>query len=213
MRCCVLQHLAFEDLGTFAPVLLETGWTIQACHVADGLPDARDWRDADLCIVLGGPMGVHDGAAYPFLSRELELVRSRLGEGRPLPGKAKEIGWGGLQLTEAGAASPLAALRGAPVLHWHGDTFDLPPAATLLASTDITLHQAFQAGAGQLALQFHAEADAARMEHWLMGHACELAAAGLDVAAIRQDARDLGSRAAAAGQDFFRRWLTGVFTA
>lgn len=86
MRCCVLQHLAFEDLGTFAPVLLETGWTIQACHVADGLPDARDWRDADLCIVLGGPMGVHDGAAYPFLSRELELVRSRLGEGRPLLG-------------------------------------------------------------------------------------------------------------------------------
>lgn len=114
MRCCVLQHLAFEDLGTFAPVLLETGWTIQACHVADGLPDARDWRDADLCIVLGGPMGVHDGAAYPFLPRELELVRSRLGEGRPLlgiclgaqlmaqalgaavyAGKAKEIGWGG----------------------------------------------------------------------------------------------------------------------
>ena len=144
MRCCVLQHLAFEDLGTFAPILLEAGWTIQACHVADGLPDARDWRDADLCIVLGGPMGVHDGAAYPFLSRELELVRSRLGEGRPLlgiclgaqlmaqalgaavyAGKAKEIGWGGLQLTEAGAASPLAALRGAPVLHWHGDTFDL----------------------------------------------------------------------------------------
>ena len=41
----------------------------------------------------------------------------------------------------------------------------------------------------------------------------QLAAAGLDVAAIRQDARDLGSRAAAAGQDFFRRWLTGVFTA
>ena len=99
------------------------------------------------------------------------------------------------------------------MLHWHGDTFDLPPAATLLASTDITPHQAFQAGAGQLALQFHAEADAARMEHWLMGHACELAAARLDVAAIRQDARDLGSRAAAAGQDFFRRWLAGVFTA
>ena len=107
----------------------------------------------------------------------------------------------------------LQTLAPAPVLHWHGDTFDLPPAATLLASTDITPHQAFQAGAGQLALQFHAEADAARMEHWLMGHACELAAAGLDVAAIRQDARDLGSRAAAAGQDFFRRWLTGVFTA
>ena len=221
MRCCVLQHLAFEDLGTLAPVLREAGWTIQTCHVADGLPDARDWRDADLCIVLGGPMGVHDGAAYPFLVRELELVRSRLGEGRPLlgiclgaqlmaqalgaavyPGKAKEIGWGCLHLTDAGEASPLAALRGAPVLHWHGDTFDLPPAATLLASTDITPHQAFQA-----------EPDAARMEHWLMGHACELAAARLDVAAIRQDARDLGSRAAAAGQDFFRRWLAGVFTA
>ena len=97
--------------------------------------------------------------------------------------------------------------------YWLERVAALPPAATLLASTDITPHQAFQAGAGQLALQFHAEADAARMEHWLMGHACELAAAGLDVAAIRQDARDLGSRAAAAGQDFFRRWLTGFFTA
>ena len=86
-------------------------------------------------------------------------------------------------------------------------------AATLLASTDITPHQAFQAEPGQLALQFHAEADASRMEHWLMGHACELAAARLDVAAIRQDARDLGRHAAAAGQDFFRRWLAGVFTA
>ena len=232
MRCFVLQHLDFEDLGTFAPVLREAGWTIRACHVADGLPTTRDWLDADLCVVLGGPMGVHDGAAYPFLAREQELVRSRLAEGRPLlgiclgaqlmaqalgaavyAGKAKEIGWGGLHLTEAGEASPLAALRGAPVLHWHGDTFDLPPGASLLASTDITPHQAFRAGPGQLALQFHAEADAARMEHWLMGHACELAAARLDVAAIRQDARDLGGRAAAAGQTFFRRWLDSVFAA
>ena len=86
-------------------------------------------------------------------------------------------------------------------------------APSLLASTDITPHQAFRAGPGQLALQFHAEADAARMEHWLMGHACELAAARLDVAAIRQDARDLGGRAAAAGQTFFRRWLDSVFAA
>ena len=46
-----------------------------------------------------------------------------------------------------------------------------------------------------------------------MGHACELAAARLDVAAIRQDARDLGGRAAAAGQTFFRRWLDSVFAA
>ena len=51
------------------------------------------------------------------------------------------------------------------------------------------------------------------MSDSLQPHACELAAARLDVAAIRQDARDLGSRAAAAGQDFFRRWLAGVFTA
>ncbi len=133
MRCFVLQHLDFEDLGTFAPVLREAGWTIRACHVADGLPAARDWLDADLCVVLGGPMGVHDGAAYPFLAREQELVRSRLAEGRPLlgiclgaqlmaqalgaavyAGKAKEIGWGGLHLTEAGEASPLAACAGPP---------------------------------------------------------------------------------------------------
>ena len=216
MRCCVLQHLAFEDLGTFAPVLLETGWTIQACHVADGLPDARDWRDADLCIVLGGPMGVHDGAAYPFLSRELELVRSRLGEGRPLlgiclgaqlmaqalgaavyAGKAKEIGWGGLQLTEAGAASPLAALRGAPRAALARRY--LRPAARRHPA-GLHGHHApsgfFRQGQASWPCNSMPRPTPPAWSTGSWGPCLRTGRRRLDVAAIRQDARDLGSSAA-----------------
>ena len=93
------------------------------------------------------------------------------------------------------------------MLHWHGDTFDLPRGCDLLASTAITPHQAFRPGPGQLALQFHAEMDAAMMETWLVGHCCELGANGFDPRAIREDARTLGARARSAGVAFMRRWL------
>lgn len=109
------------------------------------------------------------------------------------------------ELTPAGARSPLAAVApDQPVLHWHGDTFDLPPGATLLASTGAYAQQAFSAGPNLLALQFHLEAGGG-IERWLTGHAQELAGAGIDPQTIREGA----ARNAALLEAVSRRTLLG----
>jgi len=45
-------------------------------------------------------------------------------------------------------------------LHWHGDTFDLPQNAVLLAETKVCKNQAFIYGDKVLGLQFHFETTA-----------------------------------------------------
>lgn len=225
-RCVAIQHVGFENLGVFVQPLEEAGFSVSYVQAGVVPLEAELWKDADLAVVLGGPIGAYQEDLYPFLADEKALVASRLASGRPLlgiclgaqimasvldarvyPGTAKEIGWGQVSLTPAGLSGPLAELVDAPVLHWHGDTFDLPRGCDLLASTPITPHQAFRPGPGQLALQFHAEMDANLMETWLVGHCCELAVNGFDPRAIREDARRLGANARSAGVAFMRRWL------
>ena len=145
MHCIALRHLAFEDLGVLAPVLHEQGASIEYWDGGRCAYDDRAWLEADLAVVLGGPVGVGDEARYPFLRDELRLVKARLDAGLPLlgiclgaqlmaaargarvyAGARKEIGWGTVSLTPEGREGVLAPLQEAPVLHWHGDTFDLP---------------------------------------------------------------------------------------
>jgi GMP synthase (glutamine-hydrolysing) len=94
------------------------------------------------------------------------------------------------------------------VLHWHGDTFDLPEGATLLASTVMTPHQAFSYGRAALALQFHAEAHGARMEPWLIGHTLELRGAAIAISQLRDTGLNDVARKAAAGQNMLELWLS-----
>ncbi len=56
----ILRHMAFEDLGSFAPVLRDAGYQLQDIEAAvDPLPDPLE---PDLVVVLGGPIGVNGGA-------------------------------------------------------------------------------------------------------------------------------------------------------
>ena len=212
-----IRHIAFEDLGHFAAPLEAAGYDVR--YVDAGATNAAiDPEGDDLLIVLGGPMGVYETERYPFLDDELRMLRRRLAARRPVlgvclgaqliacalgaavyPGATKEIGYAPVALTAAGAASPLQVLgQGQPVLHWHGDTFDLPAGAILLASTAAYRHQAFAVGEAVLALQFHLEANA--IERWLSGHAAELHDAAIDPATLARDAaaHDAALRDAAA---------------
>ncbi len=93
------------------------------------------------------------------------------------------------------------------MLHWHGDTFDLPHGTTRLAETAITPNQAFAYGPKVLALQFHGEPRARLMERWLIGHSMEVAAAGIALPKLRADTKALGSGLERAGVKLFGDWL------
>ena len=97
------------------------------------------------------------------------------------------------------------------MLHWHGDTFDLPRGSTWLAETAITPHQAFSYNNGKvLALQFHVEQHTKGMERWLIGHTLELATAGVDLHKLRADTERLGPSMEKAGRTMFDMWLDRV---
>lgn len=217
-QACVIRHLAFEDLGTFGPALSAAGFDLTVMDA--GVDELFEpIVSSDLVIVLGGPIGVYEQDLYPFLADERRALAQRLQEGLPTlgiclgaqlmaaalgarvyPGPQKEIGWAPIELTAAGAASCLGNLASQPVLHWHGDTFDLPAGADLLASTALYANQAFSLGANVLALQFHPEVDGRRFEQWLIGHAAELSAARVDIQQLRGQLKQgaAGLRAAAA---------------
>ena len=224
----VIRHVHFEDLGSFAGPLSRAGYEVRYHDIGrHGLPDPIA---PDLLIVLGAPVGVYEDDKYPFLRDEIGHLAARLAADRPTlgiclgaqliaralgakvyPSGVKEIGWGPVDLTEAASPTPLRHLAHTPVLHWHGDTFDLPQGATHLASTALCRNQAFAAGSNILGLQFHPEADpAAGIEPWLVGHAAELASAGIDPCALRDGARALGPSLPAKAQAMWTEWLNGL---
>lgn len=226
-----IRHVAFEDLGAFAAVLEHGGWTISYRDAAVDDLAAAEVAAADLLVVLGGPIGAYEEELYPFLKDELRVIEHRLAAGRPVlgiclgsqlmaralgarvyPGTGKEIGWAPLQLTEAGRGSCLAPLGdGTPVLHWHGDTFDLPQGAGLLASTPRYKNQAFAWERHGLALQCHLEATAAGLERWYIGHACEVAATpSLSVPVLRAEARHWAPPLAPRAAQCLESWLEGL---
>lgn len=221
-----IRHIDFEDLGYFEAPLRRAGYDIRYVEGQEVALAFANVIEAEMVVVLGGPMGVYEADSYPFLTHELALIRERVAAGRPVlgiclgaqliagamrarvyPGGTKEIGFAPVRLTDAGARSPLGALAGGqPVLHWHGDTFDLPQGAELLASSDLYAHQAFSTGRNVLALQFHLEAGLG-IERWLTGHAAELASASIDINALRADADRQAPCLEAAADRILSAWL------
>jgi GMP synthase (glutamine-hydrolysing) len=126
------------------------------------------------------------------------------------PAGRVEIGYAPLTLTADGLASPLRAVQSVPVLHWHGDQFGIPAGARRLAETPGFPNQAFSLGPRILGLQFHLEADASRIEQWLIGHACELSRHGIDPAAIRRDAERHGPSLARSAGLAIGIWLDAL---
>jgi GMP synthase (glutamine-hydrolysing) len=226
-----IRHVPFEDLGSFTSVLRERGFAV--AYRDAGIDDlgAPDLVDADLLIVLGGPVGVYETRDYPFLRGEIAVVERRLKAGRPVlglclgaqimakalgarvfKGKRKELGWSPLELSDSGRKSALAELGArTAVLHWHGDTFDLPRGAELLASTRLYANQAFAWRRQALGLQFHVEATTRGLERWYVGHALEIATTrGVDLGKLRRETRRLGPRLEERGPRVLKAWLDGL---
>jgi len=224
--CVAVRHVAFEDLCLLGPLLAARGYDVRYHDAGVERFEARTLVAPDLVIVLGGPIGVYETEAYPFIADEIAAVAARLAADKPLlgiclgaqmmaaalgarvaPGPVKEIGFAPLALTAAGRASVLAPLGTNPVLHWHGDNCELPAGCERLASTSHCPVQAFSRSASQLALQFHLETEPARLEAWLVGHTVELGKAGIDPRELRRQIRTFGAATARLGGKVLAAWL------
>jgi GMP synthase (glutamine-hydrolysing) len=198
----VLRHVPWEGLGAFAPLLAarRCTWRYVDLFAGAAVPDLRAARAV---FVMGGPMGVYEAERYPFLRAELAALRQALDAGVPLLGvclgsqllaaalgarvypnpRGKELGWGPVYRTPAGASDPiLGAFRAEEtVLHWHGDVFELPAGAVALATSAQSPYQAFRWGRAW-GLLFHVEADEALVRAWLQEPAMWAEAAAVDPA-------------------------------
>lgn len=223
-----VRHLGFEHLGVWDAALADFGFEVLYCDPTVDDLDSIEAVEPDLLVILGAPIGAYDDELYPFLTAEVRLIERRLAARRPLlgiclgaqliaralgakvgPMADKEIGFSPLELTDAGLASPLGHIEDWPVLHWHGDQFDLPEGSTLLASTGACPNQAFAIGPNVLGLQCHLEADAREIESWLVGHCAELIASGRDPRAIRADAARFGPQLETRASRVLRSWIAG----
>jgi GMP synthase (glutamine-hydrolysing) len=233
----VIRHLAFEDMASFTSVLQINGYQINYIEAADFAltPDELAKIDAlsdDLLVILGGPISVNDAAMFPFIEAEINLLKQRIAADKPTlgiclgaqliahalgasvyPGEAKEIGWYDLLLTTAGEQSALRYLNAehCSMLHWHGETFDLPDGAVLLASSEAYKNQAFSYGDKVLALQFHPEITQRSMEKWFIGHVGEIMQTdGVSVEKLRHDTHQYANQLEVQGELFFNSWINKV---
>jgi GMP synthase (glutamine-hydrolysing) len=225
-----ITHVAFEDLGSLGIELTHAGFNIELIDACTTDMHAIDALDPDLIVTLGGPVGVYEHDAYPFIEVEIELLRSRLAAKRPTLGiclgaqlmaaalgarvypglHGKELGWAPVDAASANCNPPwfgVLLTPGLRVLHWHGDTFDIPDGATRLAGTARYPNQAFAVGNYALALQFHPEVTVRGLERWYVGHAKELAEAGVSVPKLRAEACTFGLELETKATQLWRQWL------
>lgn len=175
MRVRIIQHVAHEGPGSVVAWCAERAAEVAYSRLWEStvLPGIDDF---DVLVVLGGPMSVNDEATLPWLTAEKQLIADAVAAGRSVLGiclgaqliaaalgakvyvnAEPEIGWHVVRAV-SGPATPFSWPRRLVVFHWHGETFDLPPKATLLASSFACFHQAFCVGQRVVGLQFHPEA-------------------------------------------------------
>lgn len=183
-RLHYLQHVSFEGLGSIAAWAERSGFQTRVTRLFhnDTLPALED---IDWLVVMGGPMNIYEEASYPWLVEEKKFIRRAIVEGRVVLGiclgaqliadalgaavktnRQREIGWFPIYKTAAAEKLGVAAAwpDKLPVLHWHGDTFDLPDGAVHLARSEACDHQAFVFNHRVVGLQFHLEATPSGLE-------------------------------------------------
>jgi GMP synthase (glutamine-hydrolysing) len=189
-KILAVQNIACETLGSLEQLFTSDGFEIdkinsQRKHV----PSSS--RDYAAVVILGGPMAVYEN--LPFLQREQELIRDAIKSNTPVlgiclgsqliaqaaggvvyKGKQKEIGWHSVYVTPASSNDIFRGVidKTIRVFQWHGDTYDLPSNAKILAYSDL-YPQAFRIGSA-VGVQFHLEVDKPLIESWTREYSAEL---------------------------------------
>lgn len=184
----IFTHLQCEGLAIMGDVLFDRGFDIERWNTPRRGVDYVDALSPDLLIVMGGPVGTYQRNDFPFLQGEIDLVKERIAAGKSTLGiclgaqiiasalgcdsfrgdQGKELGWFPVTVNEEGMKTPARHLDGAKtnMFHWHGDTFELPKGAKLLASSEQYKNQIFSYGDHVMAVQCHPEVQSDQLEEW-----------------------------------------------
>ena len=224
------------DEATKAGAEADVIYTLEGRDLATG--EARDVPEAaegfDGLVVLGGVMGVYEEADYPFIDKTRHLVRRFHEEEKPVMGVclgsqivASAFGapvyrmkeklsaqeeWGFLpQIWERAAAEDRLLADAAPglsLMHWHGDTFDLPAEAIRLSTRETCPNQSFRIGEKVYGFQFHLEVTRDILDGWSAFRAKALGVPRAEVEALiePQIEASLGAQEAFARR-VMRRWM------
>jgi GMP synthase-like glutamine amidotransferase len=178
MKLHYIQHVPFEGPANIESWAREQNWQISGTHLyrREKLPPIEEF---DWLVIMGGPMNVYEESEYPWLPDEKLFIREAVAKdkivlgiclgaqliadvlgGKVVRNKYKEIGWFPVTMLPQGLTSiPFRSLPNEfTAFHWHGDTFSLPPDASMLVASEACPAQAFSFNSGRvLGLQFHLE--------------------------------------------------------
>jgi GMP synthase-like glutamine amidotransferase len=195
MRILVIENYPNTTLGLVGQALAEAGADCEIVRTHDGATLPASHEGFDGAILLGGAQSALDDAEHPYLPHEAALAKAAGDAGKPVLGiclgaqllargygaenilsRPVEFGWREVRTTEAGRADPVLSVLngGAPLFHWHADTFTLPPGAVRLAESDMTAIQAFRIGDNVYGIQFHFEAGTELVGSWNRDFAHEI---------------------------------------
>jgi GMP synthase (glutamine-hydrolysing) len=185
-----VQNIPSETLGLLEPMFVHDGYDIEKVNIPDD-PVPTSPLGYDAIVILGGPMAVYDN--FPYLQKEQDLIRSAMKNDTPVLGvclgsqliaqaagghvykaKKKEIGWHNVYLTPASSNDIFSGFtdKMIRVFQWHGDTYDLPATAKILAYSDLYV-QAFRIESA-VGIQFHFEVDEHLIRTWMKEYSADL---------------------------------------
>jgi len=232
--CLVVQHVAPEPAFSLDDALLAAGVTVDTRRLFDGDDIPLDTAGFDGVVVMGGPMSVNSTEGFPSRDAEVSLLADALRVGIPTLGVClgaqllavaaggavarnaygPEIGWAPIRLDPACRDDGL--LAGLPptltVLHWHGESFEVPPGAQHLISSTTYPNQAFRIGDVAWGVQFHLEVTAEAVDAFLHAFAADTADVPGGAEAIRA-ATPAAVKAVAAARDLVSSRFAGLVAA
>jgi GMP synthase (glutamine-hydrolysing) len=187
MNVLIIKHIDIEGPGLIEYCLKQEKIPYQIVNLEAG-PRLPKINDLSHIVILGGPMNVYEEDRYPFLRDEDLFIKEAIQRGKKILGiclgaqlmakalgakvfKApmKEVGWYNVSLTRVASHDPLFSNlpKTFSVFQWHEDTFEVPKAGKLIATSTSVIHQAFRYGENVYGLQFHLEVTEGMIQEWM----------------------------------------------